>query len=170
MIRFEQEWPLVPTAARVIAVLAAMAVVALVAFAFLAQPPAEGEAAAPIYWGLFLLALILPAGLIAVFVLLVGYVWGDAHRRRMNAVLWTLLAIFIPNMIGIILYFILRDPLPVSCPSCAASVPKSQACCTSCGATLASSCPQCHQPVDPSWAHCGGCGAVLQPATASPTP
>ena len=31
--------------------------------------------------------------------------------------LWTLLAIFIPNAIGIILYFILRDPVPVPCPS-----------------------------------------------------
>ena len=59
------------------------------------------------------------AGLFMVlFILLVGYVWADAKRRQMNAVLWVLLAIFIPNLIGVILYFILRQPLPVPCPSC----------------------------------------------------
>ncbi len=166
MSRFQQEWALVPTAARVIAVLAAMAVVALVAFAFFAQPPAKGEAAAPIYWGLFLLALIIPSGLIAVFVLLVGYVWGDAHRRRMNAVLWTLLAIFIPNMIGIILYFILRDPIPIPCPACGVPAGKSQAFCSSCGTSVVRSCPQCHQPLQNGWSHCGHCGAALGSASA----
>ncbi len=40
-----------------------------------------------------------------VFVLLVGYVYGDAKRRGMPYVMWTLLALFIPDGIGIILYF-----------------------------------------------------------------
>jgi hypothetical protein len=53
-----------------------------------------------------------------VFVLLIGYVNGDARRRGMRYVLWTLLAIFIPNAIGIILYFVLRDPLMRVCQQC----------------------------------------------------
>ena len=68
---------------------------------------------------IFLLTLLGVAP-IALWVLLVGYVFGDARRRAMNAVLWTLLAIFIPSGIGIILYFILRDPIPAVCPGCGA--------------------------------------------------
>jgi len=49
-------------------------------------------------------------------VLLVGYVYGDAKRRGMPYVMWTLLAIFIPDGFGIILYFILRKAMPKACP------------------------------------------------------
>ena len=35
--------------------------------------------------------------------------------------MWTLLAIFIKTYIGIILYFLLRDPLPTPCPKCGLS-------------------------------------------------
>ena len=52
------------------------------------------------------------AAILFVFALLIGYVNGDARRRKMRHVMWTLLSIFIPNGIGIILYFIQRDPLP----------------------------------------------------------
>src|SRR5258706_15926360 len=48
----------------------------------------------------------------------VGYVYGDARRRGMRHVMWMLLAILVPNGIGIILYFILRDPMPVYCSRC----------------------------------------------------
>src|SRR5260370_32323844 len=44
------------------------------------------------------------------YVLLIGYINGDAKRRGMRYVLWTFLAILIPNSIGVILYFVLRDP------------------------------------------------------------
>jgi hypothetical protein len=50
---------------------------------------------------------------VVVWVALIGYVYGDAKRRQMRYVMWTLLAIFVPNAIGIILYFI----LPTLCRS-----------------------------------------------------
>ena len=56
---------------------------------------------------------ILPPFALAGWTLVVGYVYGDARRRGMRYVMWTLLAIFIPNGIGVILYFILREPLEV---------------------------------------------------------
>ena len=46
------------------------------------------------------------------YVLLVGFVYQDAKRRGMRYVMWTWLAILVPNGIGIILYFLLRDPIP----------------------------------------------------------
>ena len=37
-----------------------------------------------------------------------GYIYADAKRRGMNALLWTLLAMLLPKPIGFIAYFLLR--------------------------------------------------------------
>jgi len=109
------------------------------------------------------LFLLSPIGAVAttIYVLVVGYVYGDARRRGMHHVLWTLLAIFIPNAIGIILYFILREPIPVPCPSCGAPARKGHAFCAGCGTAVRVACPQCRQPVEPGWRNCARCGAAL---------
>jgi predicted amidophosphoribosyltransferase len=88
----------------------------------------------------------------------------------MNHILWTLLAIFIPNAIGIILYFILRDPMPVPCPSCGTPARKGHAYCAGCGAAVRAACPQCRQPVETGWRNCARCGAALTPASPPPPP
>ena len=119
MSRFDQEWALVPTGARWTAVLVALAFAALMAGIFL-LPVAVNEPKALVFVLPLFLASLIGAVALGIYVLLVGYVFGDARRRGMNHVLWTLLAIFIPNAIGVILYFILRDPIPVPCPSCGA--------------------------------------------------
>src|SRR5438094_46482 len=56
------------------------------------------------------------------YVLLIGYVNRDAGRRGMSRLGWTLLAIFIPNALGIVLYFVLRKPRIATCPQCGAPV------------------------------------------------
>jgi hypothetical protein len=99
--------------------------------------------------------------MVAAWVLLIGYVYGDAKRRGMRYILWTLLAIFVPNAIGIILYFILRDPLPNPCPSCARSVKAFFTFCPFCSAPLKATCPQCGVAVDRAWLHCAKCGTAL---------
>ena len=63
--------------------------------------------------------VLFPA-LLSGYALLIAYVYGDARRRGMRYVMWTLLAIFLVNGIGIILYFILREPLMVYCSRCGA--------------------------------------------------
>ena len=107
---------------------------------------------------------------IAIYVLLLGYVWGDARRRGMNHVMWTLLALFIPSAVGLILYFILRDPVPVPCPSCAAPARKGHAYCASCGTAVRAACPHCRQPVEAGWRNCASCGQALQAAGAAGAP
>ncbi|HWE50942.1 MAG TPA: zinc ribbon domain-containing protein [Bryobacteraceae bacterium] len=97
----------------------------------------------------------------SIYALLVGYVNGDARRRGMRYVLWTLLAVFIPNAIGIILYFVMRDPLMRDCPRCSAAIGGAFAYCPKCGAPLGQTCPACHRRVEPEWSHCAGCGAGL---------
>jgi len=100
------------------------------------------------------------AAIPAIYILLLGYIFADARRRRMRYVVWTLLAIFIPNAIGIILYFILRDPLPVFCPRCGASVKSTFTFCPQCATALRPTCPQCGRAVEWNWAHCPSCGAA----------
>ena len=102
---------------------------------------------------------VLLAGVIGGYTLLVGYVYGDARRRGMRYVMWTLLAIFLTNGIGIILYFILRDPLPVYCSRCGCGVQRGFAYCPRCGANVLPACPSCRRVVQPGWSHCAWCGA-----------
>ncbi|PYU91173.1 MAG: hypothetical protein DMG08_15995 [Acidobacteria bacterium] len=80
----------------------------------------------------------------------------------MRHVMWTLLAVFIPNAIGIILYFILRGPLLRACPKCGAAAGSSFPFCPACGTALAQTCPECRRSVEPGWAHCAHCGADLR--------
>jgi hypothetical protein len=107
--------------------------------------------------GKVLLALFV--GLIpAIYILLLGYIYGDARRRRMRYVVWTLLAIFVPNAIGIILYLVLRDPMPVFCSSCGVAVKSTFTFCPQCAKTLRPTCLQCGHALDRTWSHCPNCG------------
>jgi hypothetical protein len=104
--------------------------------------------------------IVFPLAL-AGYALLVGYVYGDARRRGMRYVMWTLLAIFLFNGIGVILYFIMREPLMVYCPRCGAGVQPSHAFCPRCGAGVQPACPACHRTVQTGWTHCAWCGNQL---------
>jgi hypothetical protein len=167
MSRLEQEWAIVPQAARWLAVLASLAYAALMAAIFLLPATAAGDPRALWTLGPIFLVSLVGAVPIALWVLLIGYVYVDAHRRGMSALLWTLLAVFIPSGIGIILYFILRDPIAVPCPSCGTPARKGHAFCASCGASVRRACAQCRQAVEPAWRNCPGCGASL---AAGPAP
>jgi len=97
----------------------------------------------------------------ALYLLLVAYVNGDARRRGMRYVLWTLLAFFVPYAIGIIVYFIMRDPLPQPCPSCQKVLPARFTFCPHCGTAVAPTCPQCGKAVERGWVNCAYCGTKL---------
>jgi hypothetical protein len=167
MTRFDQEFALVPEGARWTAALVCLVVTALMGALFLVPGFAERDGTALLVMSPFFLLSLLGVAFLGAYVLLVGYVFGDAKRRGMNHVLWTLLSIFIPNAIGIILYFILRDPIPVPCPSCGQPARKGHAYCAGCGTAVRAACPQCRQPVEPGWRNCARCGAAL---TATSTP
>ena len=161
MSRFDQEFALVPEGARWTAALVCLAVTALMGAVFLVPGLAERNGTAFLVMSPFFLLSLVGVAFLGAYVLLVGYVFADAKRRGMNHVLWTLLAIFIPNAIGIILYFILREPVPVPCPSCGAKAKKGHAFCAGCGTAVRVACPQCRQPVEPGWRNCARCGAGL---------
>jgi len=62
------------------------------------------------------MSLIVFPLLLAVFIgipVMIGvYVYKDAQSRRMNAVLWTLVAIFAPGLTGFIIYLLVRRDYP----------------------------------------------------------
>jgi hypothetical protein len=104
--------------------------------------------------------------ILACFVLLIGYVNRDAGRRGMSRLGWTLLAIFIPHALGIVLYFVLRKPRIAPCPQCAGAVQPGFNFCPRCNYRLGSSCPHCQRTVGGNDLYCPYCGGSLrnQPA------
>ena len=83
--------------------------------------------------------LIILAPLTAAFyMLLLGYVYGDARRRGMNYIAWTILAFLVPNALGIVIYFIMRAPLGGGvCPNCNCRIPAGSVFCNRCGTKVA---------------------------------
>lgn len=69
----------------------------------------------------------------AAFALALGYVYGDAARRGMPPALWTLAAFLVPNLVGFLLYFLLRKPLLEPCRQCGQGIAPGQTFCPSCG-------------------------------------
>jgi predicted RNA-binding Zn-ribbon protein involved in translation (DUF1610 family) len=157
MSRFREEVRLIPAVGWLAAALVyAGLIVLLVAVPYQTDPKMMTW---PV-WAKALLAALIPVPL-TIYALLAAYIYGDARRRGMRHVLWTLLAIFIPNGIGIILYFVLRDPLLVHCTQCGAATRSSFAFCPHCGAALTPACPRCRRSVEASWSNCPYCGAKL---------
>jgi hypothetical protein len=161
MSRFDKEWALVPRGARWAAAVLSVAFAVLMAGIFLAPALAQRDLKTALMLSPFFLMSLFGGAGIATFVLLLGYIWADAQRRGMNHKLWTLLAFFIPYAVGIILYFILREPVLVPCPSCATPASKGHAFCACCGTAVRAACPGCQKPVETGWHNCPGCGHAL---------
>ncbi len=102
--------------------------------------------------------------LVAMFVLLVGYVNVDSKRRGMNRTLWTLIVIFVSNGIGFLLYFLLRKPIQMTCPKCANAVSADSTYCPKCGTQLRPTCSQCGNVLQPGDSFCSRCGKTQQKA------
>jgi hypothetical protein len=158
MSTWSERIAVIPRTAKVIAVLLTIGIVVLI-MVMSHLPPSHGEK--PLPEAAKICLPILCGALVFVYVMLVGFVYGDAKQRGMRYVMWTLLSIFLPDAIGIILYFILRDPLPITCPHCGTKVISKFAFCPRCGTSLKPTCPHCGQAVEPIWSNCGHCGAKL---------
>lgn len=98
---------------------------------------------------------------VACYILLIGYVNRDAGRRGMSRLAWTLLAIFIPHALGIVLYFVLRKPRILNCPQCSAAVEPGFRFCPQCQGQLNAICPQCQRGVHAGAKFCPYCGSHL---------
>jgi Double zinc ribbon len=154
---FEQELRIIPTGWTVAAVICFA--VCQVAFNVLIPNHVRHQDVPP---QPFLTLIGVVAGLfLAAVLLLTGYVYADAKRRGMNALLWTLLVIFIPKALGFLAYFLLRKPLELPCPKCGTPLAADFHFCQKCGYALAPTCAHCGRAVSRDFACCPYCGKAV---------
>jgi double zinc ribbon protein len=159
MSRLRRELAVVPVAGVVIAALIALVASVMFGFVALGFPPALRTGF---------------AALMALFVFLYGflvcYVYGDAKRRGMRHRVWAAVAALVPNGLGFLAYFLLREPQLRRCGACGAAARRELAFCPQCGSALAGVCPACRRPVEAGWSHCAHCGANMAGSAATATP
>jgi RNA polymerase subunit RPABC4/transcription elongation factor Spt4 len=120
-----------------------------------------------------------------IWLAVIVWVYKDAERRRMSGLLWALL-VLIGNLVGLLIYLIIRQDHPLCCqpaetaapsppapseaggkkfapcPACQRPVQPDFVYCPHCGAALQKTCPSCGQPVEAGWKVCPHCGAGLK--------
>ncbi len=108
------------------------------------------------------MTLLIALIVLSIPVLIGVYVYQDAKRRGMNAVLWTLVAVIAPALVGFIIYLLVRNGYSdLECPRCGAPVMEQYVVCPQCGAKLRPACPSCSRPIEPDWRVCPRCAAPL---------
>jgi len=98
----------------------------------------------------------------AAIILLIGYINRDAKRRGMSPTLWTVIAIFVPYLVGVILYFVMREPLPFGCPRCGRLVNAQFNFCPACQCNLRPNCPNCRREIRSGDRFCPHCGMAIE--------
>lgn len=84
-----------------------------------------------IFLGLFLVCMILT------IIFLGLWVYRDAKNRGLNAAMWTAIVILVPNLIGLIIYFLIgRKQVIIKCNKCSADIPESSKYCCNCGSEV----------------------------------
>lgn len=109
-------------------------------------------------------------GVLCLFLMIgVGiYVYRDAKSRGMEPLLWTLVAIFVPYLLGLVIYLVVRQTGQVRCPVCGTSTTQSASFCSSCGKPMVRPCPKCQTPLARGARFCHSCGAeaaALEPGS-----
>lgn len=108
---------------------------------------------------------------LSAFLFLIGYVYRDAKRRGMSPGAWTFLVIALMPaylLLGFIVYFVMREPLPYDCPQCGTKVGARFNYCPNCKYDLHPCCPQCKREVLDGDKFCSFCGQDLTGQAKSP--
>lgn len=125
---------------------------------------------------------LLPVAFILLWGAVLIWVYRDAEMRGMSGILWLLL-VLIGNVIGLLIYAIVRSETPVRrkdqgpaadapppavppliCGSCGKPLGAGFEFCPYCGKNLKRTCPACGKPVQDDWKACPACGAPVDPA------
>jgi ABC-type Fe3+ transport system permease subunit len=111
--------------------------------------------------------------LMVIMIFMIAYVNRDAARRGMNSALWTLLVLILtPSslIIGFVIYFLMREPLPYPCPQCSTTVSARFNFCPNCKCNLQPACPQCKREVAELDKFCPYCSFELASASSARIP
>jgi RNA polymerase subunit RPABC4/transcription elongation factor Spt4 len=113
----------------------------------------------------FMVSLIM----MLLWIFVVVWVYRDAEKRKMSGLLWALL-VFIGNILGLIIYLIVRSSNGSGetkastlslCPGCGQEVKAGYAFCPYCGSKMQAECPKCKEIVAEGWKVCPHCGEKL---------
>lgn len=81
----------------------------------------------------FILVIII----FGVQIFLALWTYTDAKSKNLNAFLWTVIVLFVPNLLGLLLYFLVGRTTPaVICCHCGAKIPATSKFCPNCGAEV----------------------------------
>lgn len=122
---------------------------------------------------------LLPAAFIILWGAVLIWVYRDAEKRGMSGILWLLL-VLIGNVIGLLIYAIVRSETPARgrtqagtteaacrppeiCAGCGKPLASGYVFCPHCGRSLKSVCPACGKPVEGIWKVCPACGTNIDP-------
>ncbi len=107
---------------------------------------------------------------VIIWIGIVVWVYRDAEARDMNGFLWGLL-VFVGNVIGLVVYLIIRREQELSqaraggpvasCPNCGKAVEKNFVVCPYCQTQLKKACPSCGEKVQEEWVVCPYCKSDL---------
>lgn len=112
-----------------------------------------------------MVSMIVVLGVMLGVCLTIGYVvYKDAKALGLNAVLWTVLAVFLPNFIGVIVYLVVRSTTAkkATCSVCHAKVKEDYNVCPECGSNFAVFCKSCNKPIEPGMKICPYCGEAAE--------
>ncbi|MBQ8813664.1 MAG: zinc ribbon domain-containing protein [Lachnospiraceae bacterium] len=103
---------------------------------------------------------------IVMITLMIGiFVYQDAKKKQMNAVMWTAVTLLCPVLIGFIFYLLVRSSyLDMKCPQCGSDVKEEYVLCPRCGTKLKALCLTCSRPVEEDWLVCPWCASSLETA------
>ncbi len=113
--------------------------------------------------------LFILGGALLLCIAVIIWVYRDAEQRGMNGVLWALL-VFVGNLVGLLIYLIVRTngvsqqvttTSSQPCPQCAKPVSQGYAFCPHCGMQIEAVCPNCKKSVNSEWQVCPYCGKKL---------
>lgn len=101
---------------------------------------------------LFIIGLYVAIGII---------IYRDAKAHELPAGVWTTVAILIPNLIGVILYLVVRanKEKAMYCSNCKTKVEKDYNICPQCKGIFEETCKVCNKPVQEGQVFCPYCGA-----------
>lgn len=98
---------------------------------------------------------------LASYVLLIGYISRDVRRRGMSAGVWMLVVLVMPGGIGAVVYFLMRQPVLLRCPSCSTEISSSFHFCPQCQFQFAPVCGRCFRGTQVTDIYCVNCGHDL---------
>lgn len=111
------------------------------------------------FW-ILMIWTVLMIVILGVVVAMAIYVAKDAKANNMNAVLWVLIVIFVPNFLGLVIYLIVRSSSAKksACYQCGKQVENDYSICPFCKAELTMHCRGCDKVLSTEWNSCPYCG------------